>query len=864
LWASAKPERPVEREVPDDPPAQNFARDNPFARSPSPKVVLGPYQSIQVNVDALGQNIVGDAANEPSIAVNPANPANIVIGWRQFDSVASNFRQAGWAYSFNGGQTWTFPGVLQPGVFRSDPVLDANLQGTFFYQSLKGDFTVDVYRSTNGGVSWLAPVTEFGGDKNWFVVDKSGGTSSGHLYGIWQRFASCCGANVFTRSTNGGSSFQSPVTVAKWPTFGTLAVGPFGEVYAAGIDGTTTQDFGHFVVAKSVNASNPSSTPTFGGARVNFPGGMGISEEPNPAGLLGQAGIAVDHSSGPTRGDAYVAASVSGADPADVIVVRSTDGGSTWSAPVRVNDDPSQDNWQWFAAHSVAPNGRIDVIWNDSRDSGQANLTQLYYAYSWDGGVTWSPNVAVSPVFDSFLGYPNQSKMGDYIGIVSAATGADVAYTATFNHEQDVYYVRVFPDCNGNGISDVTDIANATSADCNLDHIPDECRPTICGPSLAVVSIVPADTCPAGGPGAGSGSVDPGEDAALNVTLRNDSSVDLTGVTATLATTTPGVTVTRATASFPNLAVEGAGTSVAPGFAFTVDAGVACGDSVAFTLTVSANQGQSSTTLSVRVGLPATSTGTFDSTDAPKAINDLSTVTSSLVLPAGGDLVDLDVGLDLTHTYDGDLVIVLVGPDGRRNLLAYSEGDAGQNYTGTIFDDEAAPSIDAGIAPFTGHFRPRQALSSFDGTPSTGTWTLEIQDIGPGDTGTLTGWSLRPTLSAGHVCNACNVSAPTLEPVTVSWNAGKTSLAWESIFGATFYDTFRGARAGLPGLLGPSADSCLRVSTIPTTTGSVLTEMPPTGELYWYLVRAGNGGGLGPAGSATAGPRSQDSTGACP
>ena len=105
----------LELEKIDDPPGKVAARDNPLARSPQLTVVFGPYQSIQVNVDALGQNIVGDAANEPSIAVNPTNPLNMVIGWRQFDTVASNFRTAGWAYTLNGGQTWTFPGVLQAG-----------------------------------------------------------------------------------------------------------------------------------------------------------------------------------------------------------------------------------------------------------------------------------------------------------------------------------------------------------------------------------------------------------------------------------------------------------------------------------------------------------------------------------------------------------------------------------------------------------------------------------------------------------------------------------------------------------------------------------------------------------------------------
>ena len=108
---------PLERY--DNPPAYIFRLET------SPRMIsqFGPFTSFQVNVDANGNNIVGDAANEPSIAVDPTNLSKMVIGWRQFNSVSSNFRQAGWGYTSNGGATWTFPGVLENNVFRSDPVL---------------------------------------------------------------------------------------------------------------------------------------------------------------------------------------------------------------------------------------------------------------------------------------------------------------------------------------------------------------------------------------------------------------------------------------------------------------------------------------------------------------------------------------------------------------------------------------------------------------------------------------------------------------------------------------------------------------------------------------------------------------------
>src|SRR5678815_4866644 len=63
--------------------------------------------SFQVNVDASGHNILGDAANEPSMCIDPTNPDHMSIGWRQFDTATNNFRQSGWAYSTNGGLAWT-------------------------------------------------------------------------------------------------------------------------------------------------------------------------------------------------------------------------------------------------------------------------------------------------------------------------------------------------------------------------------------------------------------------------------------------------------------------------------------------------------------------------------------------------------------------------------------------------------------------------------------------------------------------------------------------------------------------------------------------------------------------------------------
>src|SRR6187200_1377943 len=133
--------------------------DNPPAPSPlwgigvSPGMITqeGPFVSHQVNVNGNGMNITGDAANEPSIAVDPTDHNKMVIGWRQFNSVTSNFRQAGYGYTSNGGTTWTFPGVFGNHVFRSDPVLACDDIGRFLYLSLLRTFFDDMFRSLDGG-----------------------------------------------------------------------------------------------------------------------------------------------------------------------------------------------------------------------------------------------------------------------------------------------------------------------------------------------------------------------------------------------------------------------------------------------------------------------------------------------------------------------------------------------------------------------------------------------------------------------------------------------------------------------------------------------------------------------------------------
>src|ERR1051326_6545763 len=171
----------------------------------------GPFTSYQVNVDLSGQNITGDAANEPSIAVDPTDHRKMVIGWRQFNSVSSNFRQAGWGFTNDGGFSWTFPGVLENNVFRSDPVLAANDTGHFFYLSLLENFFVNMWRSIDSGRSWSNLGFATGGDKQWFAIDNTNSTGHGFQYQCWSTDGNNYGGRQFSRSIDGGSTWMNQI-----------------------------------------------------------------------------------------------------------------------------------------------------------------------------------------------------------------------------------------------------------------------------------------------------------------------------------------------------------------------------------------------------------------------------------------------------------------------------------------------------------------------------------------------------------------------------------------------------------------------------------------------------------------------------
>ncbi len=134
----------------------------------------------------------------------------------------------------------------------------------------------------------------------------------------------------------------------------------------------------------------------------------------------------------------------------------------------------------------------------------------------------------------------------------------------------------------------------------------------------------------------------------------------------------------------------------------------------------------------------------FSSANTPLALLDVGTLTDTLsVSEAPVSLSSVEVLVDITHTFDADLIITLISPAGTQIILSYKNGDNGDNYRSTIFSGSASISITSGVAPFIGWFIPEESLSTLNGENGNGTWSLVVEDTASADTGNLLTWGVK-------------------------------------------------------------------------------------------------------------------------
>jgi hypothetical protein len=364
--------------------------------------------------------------NEPSIKISHKNPNIVVAAWRDFRiSYNPAFRRVGHSRSTDAGNTWSTSALIDStllggGLLRnSDASVTVDTAGNFYITTIalnnsNGNTSLAIFKSTDGGVTF--PIGHIlaqgnGEDKEMVTTDLVPGSPfKNTIYISWSRLGLSNDINVI-KSTDGGTTWSSPVAVSTGATYGQgsdPAVGINGELYITWVDVNT---WGTQYFSKSTNGGATFSAPIVvaNGPAANIPWSQ--------SGPTTFPSIACDISGGPRNGYIYITWCDGRNGDADVFLSRSTDHGTTWSSPVRVNNDGLGNGkvqaWPWIG---VSDSGKIAITFYDTRNTPNNNTIEAWLARSNDGGVTFTNEVLSSQ--QSPTARPNNDvRFGDYIGV---------------------------------------------------------------------------------------------------------------------------------------------------------------------------------------------------------------------------------------------------------------------------------------------------------------------------------------------------------------------------------------------------------------------------------------------------------------
>ncbi|MEZ5064458.1 MAG: proprotein convertase P-domain-containing protein [bacterium] len=296
--------------------------------------------------------------------------------------------------------------------------------------------------------------------------------------------------------------------------------------------------------------------------------------------------------------------------------------------------------------------------------------------------------------------------------------------------------------------------------------------------SLRYESYTSTDDCVLPAFAGGNGIWEPGESIELAVTIRASGGAH-TNISGQLSTTTPGVTITDASATWPDLASGATSPSNAPHFQFGLDPSIACGTIVDFSLDLtSAEGGPWTVNFSGEVGQSLTPPG------LPLAIpdNNGTGATSTLAVADDVTLTDVNVRVQISHTYVGDLKIVLQHPDGTLVTLLDRPGvpastyGCGDNDMNVTFDSASGVNLESycsGSTPwYSGVAAPFSTLNTLNGKSSAGTWRVIVTDNAGSDTGSILDWELLTTPPVTGTCEPCTaLDSPEIAPTTFGLSA---------------------------------------------------------------------------------------------
>ncbi len=409
-----------------------------------------------------GSTIFVNAEVEPYIAVNPANAENIVGAWQQdrWSDGGAHGLVAG--FSFDGGATWgetplPFSACADGlGYERaSDPWVSIGPDGTAYAVSISFNHSnngnsVAAAVSSDGGKTWTnlsviiadnEPTTQFFNDKESVTADPS---KAGVAYAVWDRLQSPTGnpyANLhtaafrgpayFSKTTNGGHTWSPPQVIvntsSRQQTIGNqIVVDPVtGALYDFFDLITPPFSVTAFKVAfiKSTDGGNTWTKPqVIANLRTVF------VTDPNTGQAIRTGDIIPEPAIDPADGHLYVVwqdSRFNGGHYDEVALSASTDGGETWSAPIRVNTPTGRPAFTPMAR--VSANATVGVSYYDFRNltTQTATLpTDYWFTSSTDGGATFGNEAHIAGLFDMLTAPLTTTGffVGDYEGLDTNGT----------------------------------------------------------------------------------------------------------------------------------------------------------------------------------------------------------------------------------------------------------------------------------------------------------------------------------------------------------------------------------------------------------------------------------------------------------
>ncbi|MFZ1320672.1 MAG: hypothetical protein WAT71_03875 [Ignavibacteria bacterium] len=406
----------------------------------APRTIITPIGVMVASPNVRVHPSSGNQQCETDIVRHPTNP-NIMFAAAQNIINSNNFMNVGVYVTTDGGVTWDGKDTMNaPNLNdqRGDPAPIIDKNGNFIYGHLLsvsnfGSLTgMGANYSTNNGATWSSTFTimsDANVDKNMAGTDGSPSSPYyGNSYMAWTVFSGSAGNGRVSRTTNGGVSWDPVITLNSTPAghFAQghdVAVAPNGNVFVCWTAGSSTSPFteDYVGIAKSTNGG-VTYTATENAYDVN--GSRSASFNGWAIRTNGFPRIDIDKSGGARNGwiyivDGQINLAPAGTD-ADVILRRSSDNGTTWSAGIRVNQDGlNNGKVQFFPVVNVDDAGGVNVVYYDNRNfPSVGDSCSVYMSRSIDGGTTWTDMEVADHHFKP-KNLPGINTMGDYIGVTS-------------------------------------------------------------------------------------------------------------------------------------------------------------------------------------------------------------------------------------------------------------------------------------------------------------------------------------------------------------------------------------------------------------------------------------------------------------